>query len=398
MSRLSHEGTPLHSTVHRTMQRDSTVTYAPSVSTSNCMYSPSRKCIWAIVPGLPSLQLVLAIVITILSFYIDSIVQIFAQKRSVEYYHGEPHALPDLGFDAFPFIPDLWDRNVGDMYVTLIVCLTVLRFYLTPILRQTIFRRWLLVVSVLLLLRGCSIIITLLPDPYPTCKAPDLDNFWVDSILILLQIRRTCGDVLYSGHTVNITLAALVWTEYSHLSPIILCAPTPSDCVHCTYCHNQVAPQTDIEAVIPPYIPTGIYPPYVPLPVHILSPDGSVRRCTITKYLAWLAAITGYFLIIASHYHYSVDVFVGFFFTCLFWKAYHLTVRVCHLRRDWLGVFLCWFEANSEDIAIFHLCIPSPYNRQSIATQFGTDSTTRHQSQQDQPPVVIEQLHPGSCA
>ena len=36
------------------------------------------------------------------------------------------------------------------------------------------------------------------------------------AILIVAWQRVTCADVLFSGHTVNLTMCALIWDEYSH--------------------------------------------------------------------------------------------------------------------------------------------------------------------------------------
>ena len=80
---------------------------------------------------------------------------------------------------------------------------------------------------------------------------------------------------MFSGHTAGITLATLIWTHYSKGEEFSIC------CGH-NACRPWVRPNLD--AV------------------------GDPATCSLTSILAWAIAGTGFFFIIATHFHYSNDV------------------------------------------------------------------------------------------
>ena len=52
--------------------------------------------------------------------------------------------------------------------------------------------------------------------------------------------------------------------------------------------------------------------------------------CILTKVLAWLVAAAGYVILISTHFHYTVDVVLGFLLTVLSFKV---SFNVCHPFR-----------------------------------------------------------------
>jgi hypothetical protein len=82
------------------------------------------------------------------------------------------------------------------------------------------------------LLRALTIVATILPNPFTDCipevhfyyklfsSLQKLGNPWIEAFRILVGQLITCNDVLFSGHTVNLSLCALAWHQYSHLAPL----------------------------------------------------------------------------------------------------------------------------------------------------------------------------------
>jgi len=225
------------------------------------------------------------------------------------------NTLPDIGFDL---IPQLQYSNLADIWVGVVVGGTVFRFALTS-MRLTILRRWLFNLGAMFLLRGFTIMVTMLPNPLHDCvSTADVDGQsvagpFLQALLILTGQSSTCADVLFSGHTVNLTLMALVWHHYSHVVPVV-----DSGCN--AFCARLCKPRLHSTALSP------------------------------VKLTGWLIVIGGYLIIIATHFHYSVDVWIGFLMTMFVWKLYHSRLDTCHTRSDWPHRFMTWFERAAEDI------------------------------------------------
>jgi len=77
---------------------------------------------------------------------------------------------------------------------------------------------------------------------------------------------------------------------------------------------------------------------------------GDPMTLYFTTYIVWLYSITGYLVIIATRFHYTVDVFLGCLLTVLTWKAYHSYVkRLLEERRFILARMFVWFEGLQGD-------------------------------------------------
>lgn len=169
--------------------------------------------------------------------------QVVAEKRILMWaleisFGSDEMLLPDLGFAVTPRIPTDF---LADWWCYGIIVFTLLRFVLTP-MRGTIIRRYVLVLGVLFLLRGATIVLTTLPNPQTTCVATATGNTWIEGFLIMFGIHKTCRDMFFSGHTVNMTIACLCWGRYSHVVPICQCDECESEYCHRALTKNGCAP------------------------------------------------------------------------------------------------------------------------------------------------------------
>lgn len=118
-----------------------------------------------------------------------------------------------------------------------------------------ILRRFLFIYGSVFCLRSFSIVLTVLPNPLEQCQTVLHPNPFVAAWLLILHINHTCSDVFFSGHAVGMTLFTLFWQKYTK---------------------------------------------------HLFF-----------KVIMWIVWVVGCFLIIATHYHYTIDVIFGvgkFFF------------------------------------------------------------------------------------
>ena len=194
--------------------------------------------------------------------YFMAIFQVIADRKNP----GPINALPDFGFDILPYLPYY---NLADIYVHLYLVLVLIYLFFICDHFQTAMRRFLWVMGTLYLLRSFTITFTILPTPFEGCELPLGDSqhrimseslFSIAFKIITLRYS-TCGDVLYSGHTMTLTLSTLL--------------------------------------------------------LHIYSTN------ILIKISAWIINIIGMLLIIATHFHYSDDVVIAFFLTILSFMIYH---------------------------------------------------------------------------
>ena len=119
---------------------------------------------------------------------------------------------------------------------------------------------------------------------------------------------------MYSGHTVNITLCALTFRYYSHRAPLTTFDPL----------FSGSGPLTD--------------------------KVGDLRRWTTAKLLVWVGAGWGYVFIVASRFHYTLDVFIGAVLAIVIFKFYMSRIRTAHLSGSWFDRLLVWIERGAEDV------------------------------------------------
>ena len=238
--------------------------------------------------------------------------------------------LPDIGFDFFDWIgiQDSYAFSLGthlpDYMVFGLNYFTIARFILTP-LGATIQRRWSFNLGTLFFFRGISIVATMLPNPMQHCTTKALDyDVWEGAWRILAGELVTCADVLFSGHTVNACLVGLIWHTYSHKVGVRLfrakCDPIGAVCCLGRPVTNEV---------------------------------GRLVRATTEKYLMWIWVIVTFFVIIATRFHYTIDVIIGLWMCVLLWKLYHYYLYSLYMNREnYFDIAMQWFEKDSEEFNV----------------------------------------------
>mmetsp|Transcript_58280 Transcript_58280/g.155752 ORF Transcript_58280/g.155752 Transcript_58280/m.155752 type:complete len:299 (+) Transcript_58280:248-1144(+) len=222
-------------------------------------------------------------------------VQVLIDKWNLERPPQPP--VYDLGWAllphiAWPYLADLWNGIMMAGSIPLAL------FHREG---PAIVRRFFLVQGTMFWLRSFSIAMTLLPPPYEQCEniASSSEIVALEALKIMAGKRWTCGDILYSGHTVNMTIAALAWN---------------------TYCTDK-------------YLPKGLC---------FTLAAGAARN------LWCLLLMGGYFVIVATHFHYSVDVFIGSLLTTMVWVLYHSLCVNNPAVLDKMPAVLKWYELAGE--------------------------------------------------
>lgn len=249
--------------------------------------------------------------------------------------------LPDLFLDNIPHIS--WAFAVSE-YLIILMSITFLLILIFHKYWNIILRRFFALGGTIFFLRSFTMLVTSLsvPGHHLECKPLQygstsgmvfrcLEIFLFQGLSI--QGVRSCGDYMFSGHTVVLTLLNHCITEY-----------TTSDF-------------------------------YV---IHLLS---------------WFCNIFGMILILAAHEHYSIDVFIAFFLTSRLFLYYHSLANnaVLYSRSDnrlsiWFPMF-SYFERNVQHMVPNVLRIPWPltliYTNDDIKGQ-DSSSERRRDSQKCQ--------------
>lgn len=178
--------------------------------------------------------------------------------------------------------------------------------------RAIILRRLFSIFGSVFLLRCVTMLITSLsvPGRHLTCTAQPYGN-WLERLSqafkiwqgggMSIQGVRTCGDYMFSGHTVTLTLLNFFITEY-----------TPADTYYARVLHT----------------------------------------------LVWVINLFGVFFILAAHEHYSIDVFIAFYISTRLFLYYHTLAnnqnnsnaqRNRDKTRIWFPLFY-FFESNVRGV------------------------------------------------
>ncbi|ESO84792.1 hypothetical protein LOTGIDRAFT_221916 [Lottia gigantea] len=209
--------------------------------------------------------------------------------------------LPDLFLDNVAFVP--WAFKASEIIYIIMVSIgfSLSIFHKN---RSVMLRRFFYMQGTLMFLRLFTILLTSLSVPgvhlYKYCKKyTGVQVILQQAVHIISGIGlsvggvRTCGDLFFSGHTVNLTLINLTIIEYSYKT-----------------------------------------------------------RIRHLRILTWLLNLFGMLFILAGHEHYSIDVVVAFFLTYGFFMYYHalaynrsLMQRDAKRTRIWLPFFK-YFESN----------------------------------------------------
>lgn len=165
-----------------------------------------------------------------------------------------------------------------DLFVNLTLFLLIVPILILHKRRDLVSSRICFIYGTLWLLRGISIAVTPLPPPDPLCDPGIMnpnESFLVQGLRVMFGQRSTCCDCLFSGHTMALTLAWL---------------------------HTATYAGKDI----------GVYGRNAELAIRSFS---------------FVLMVAGFFIIISTHFHYTVDVYLGFVITVLLWRVYFMTAN-----------------------------------------------------------------------
>jgi hypothetical protein len=252
--------------------------------------------------------------------WLNSLSQIYVDKMHWAHFkEGETKPLPDIGFILLPRVriarlPDIWNA--------VIVIGTLLPVILFHPSKVKIMRRYAAVQGTCFLLRSLTIMATILPNPYDTCVNSSKDDEipMIEAFKVMLGVRITCGDVLYSGHAANFTLMGLIWQQYGR-------GFVSSE----SFFNKRASFTADMD-------------------VSINQDVSQIQKYTSEWYtgvllprLCWVVASIGYLIIIACRFHYTVDVLVGIVVVAKQWGLYHMIIRTPKLIER--VPFLQWYES-----------------------------------------------------
>ena len=300
----------------------------------------------------------------------NSLSQIYVDKMHWAHFkEGENKPLPDIGFIL---IPRIYISHLPDVWNAIIVIGTLLPVIIFHPARVKIMRRFAAVQGTCFLLRSVTIMATILPNPYDTCVNSSSEDEvpFIEAFKVMLGMRHTCGDVLYSGHAANFTLMALIWQEYGR--------GYTSDSSRRSVLPTRRSGDDDI------------------LLTQITIPRYSKEWYTSLFFpkLFWVIAVIGYFIIIACRFHYTVDVVVGIVVVAKQWGLYHMVIRTPKLLEK--VPFLEWYESKGPYAKPDDLDSAEAWDdAASSASEFGFIETPRPspKGQKKKPPKPV-QLRP----
>lgn len=209
-----------------------------------------------------------ALLFFISSTYIMTLLQLAGDMRHIRFYGGNgvpnnsSRTLPDAGHELLPYFNN---ERLLDLLVNSMAIVAVVRVLFTEEPQRPL-RRLLWMQAVIHCLRGVTLFVTTLPNPYTNdCIDSSRRNIFYLALRVSFRLSITCSDITVSGHSATTTSAVLFQLLY-----------TP------------------------------------------MSSTGSLV-CVCYMVGVWL-------LIIASRYHYTVDVVLGVLITFSVYSMYHLAL------------------------------------------------------------------------
>ncbi|XP_029926341.1 sphingomyelin synthase-related protein 1-like isoform X2 [Myripristis murdjan] len=229
-------------------------------------------------------------------FGFTSFVMVLVHERVPDMRTYPP--LPDIFLDSVPRIP--WAFAMAEA-CGLILCYIFLLIVLLHKHRSILFRRLCSLMGTVFLLRCFTMFVTSLsvPGQHLQCSSKMYGDTWgkIQRALAIwsgfgmtLTGVHTCGDYMFSGHTVVLTMLNFFVTEY-----------TP-------------------------------------------------RSWNLIHTISWVLNLFGIFFILAAHEHYSIDVFIAFYITTRLFLYYHTLANTrayqqSRRARIWFPMF-SFFECN----------------------------------------------------
>lgn len=224
-----------------------------------------------------------------LSHFLTSVAIVNAQEKLPDKKKYPP--LPDIYLDNFAVIP--WAYKVSESVILSLVILLLIIFVFHKS-RLIILRRTLVIAGSIYLLRCVCVSVTNLPMPeqHYNCDRMVFADSWSKMKRIMVVYSgmgmkmggmKTCGDYMFSGHTITITIATLTAIEY-----------TP-------------------------------------------------KRYRLLHVALWLYCFCGMWAILASHGHYTLDVVVAFYISSRIFMYYHTFAHNLYLMRRNRKRMKVWF-------------------------------------------------------
>mmetsp|Transcript_52562 Transcript_52562/g.112090 ORF Transcript_52562/g.112090 Transcript_52562/m.112090 type:complete len:402 (+) Transcript_52562:159-1364(+) len=284
-----------------------------------CKSDFSKKNLGSALP-----RLFVAILFFATGAYLNCISQAWLEQNIAGYYEklcagplaDDDKALWDV---TFKMLPKVRSTKPADCFAALGPIILVVRFVLIPgplSLRWTIARRWLTIWGMVWFTRSLTIIVTPLPNPDRSCE-PIItwpNNIFMEALWIMLGQDLTCQDVMFSGHTVALTLPMMFLFQYIPITP---------------------------------WSSFGLSRSW-------LSLNSFVRM------VGYAIILIGYYFIAGSRFHYTLDVLVGALVVVTMFSAYHNRIELTWLRKqhggqDFLDRILEWLEQDAKDMHMMKL-------------------------------------------
>lgn len=304
---------------------DSNGQYPGFFSDPLCLKDFSRENLEKFMPRVGT-----AFCIFLTGLYINNVSQAWLENNVSGYYENRWMARPGNPYNVtrnvtlwdvvFETLPLLESTKPADTVAGLVPLTMFIRFVILPgplSLRWTVLCRVMLIWGTLWLFRAFTIWTTPLPNPDPTC-VPRISfphnvflEAWANLPFVFWYNEMTCQDVMYSGHTVAITMPMLFLMNYHALSP---------------------------------WFQQGFM---------LISAQTCFSLTTVFRGMAYVFLAFSYYLIIGSHFHYTVDVLVGVILTSAVFHFYHNKIKVAALSpgNKWpIARLLTWMEADSKDL------------------------------------------------
>jgi hypothetical protein len=205
----------------------------------------------------------------------------------IVYYRRPPSppTLPDMFHEILDYVPGIAPVNA---MMALVIAAGAFQI-LWPLRLDTlvIIRRLGVVFTTVMLLRGASMLFTNLPDPSPICQPKEYVklDFYPKTLLKRLLGGITCGDMIFSGHTLSLLLPTLCVQHYFH---------------------------------------------------------------GWLTYVMWVLVIFCAFMIIITRLHYTVDVILSFIIYPLVWFSYHAVAEHPEAFADQLPKIVVWYFEKME--------------------------------------------------
>ncbi|XP_018621682.2 sphingomyelin synthase-related protein 1-like isoform X1 [Scleropages formosus] len=241
-------------------------------------------------------------------FGFTSFVMVIVHERVPDMRTYPP--LPDIFLDSVPRIP--WAFAMAEA-CGVVLCIFWLLVLLLHKHRSILLRRLCSLMGTVFLLRCFTMFVTSLsvPGQHLKCSGKMYGDVWAklqralaiwSGLGMTLTGVQTCGDYMFSGHTVCLTMLNFFVTEY-----------TP-------------------------------------------------RTWNFVHTLSWVLNLFGIFFILAAHEHYSIDVFIAFYITTRLFLYYHTLANTrayqqSRRARIWFPMF-SFFECNVNGTVPNEYCWP----------------------------------------